>query len=1049
MSKHPNRLQRPQQQQQLQQILPHSSDPEQELPRVLLALQTVYAPNASHNPSVHTAILTGSGGSSPFSRRDLADRYLTSFQRTPVAWIVCDRLLSTADVMQQPQQIEDSTLRTQRQFFAAQTLHAKCRCDVLQLPPSSLPSLRDSLLRHFIEHASDSIRATLENRPPNRPLVTRLGMTIASLAVQMSWITCLSDVTENVLKPHPELGPYVLEFFRSIPEEADSDRLVLREEEDLWAYRDHLRNSAHVVLGLCEHAVRSCDVNKDVATAEAVLSCMQSWIRIVDMEPGLLERTMLLPWMFDLLVGGSTNGGFEMAVDVLVELLRTYPSDRRGNEGLVRVIIPRVMALGGGDLSPFEKAVKEEDEDGMRGYCRIFTEMGESYLSLILSHEEMNQQSLVELVLRCSAIPDKEIAGITLHFWYRFVIGLEDLEPYEYRQIRIDSFAPQLIRLLSICTHLLRYPAGVDDLSPDRIDDIEGVRFYFADTIEDCCRLLGGEIVLRNTGDQLQEECRRVTSLPQERQLSDWHGIEAFLYAIQAISMYVPSDETQMIPFVMNLIPQLPTQVPLLRATACLTVGKYAAWLGLHPECLQPLLPYLARGLSIPKCASASAVAIREVCERCQCLGDAVLQLYDGIVAAREQHRGSNSGGDEFVLDLKNELEVLEGVCKAISHKLKDDPSMSPDIISGYINRLAQPVIGGLKAMAPPENPASPKQISSEISRLTVLVQHLRLPRPSPQLAPGVLNRSDFILSLMQETWSILDAVSQKYPRDFNCAEKLCRLHKHALRECGAAHYTPMLEPLIEQIVKKFSQSFLSPYIYLSSVCICEYGRVPAHSQQMYDMVAKISSTVFYAFRGTDDFIANPDVVEEFFFMASKMVYYCPGPLIQSNLLNSMLQCAAVGMKLHHRDANRGTLNFLESLVSYGLKLRSKPSLDVVEQANRDALERTIYVEGQPLVANLAQSLLGDLPLYRLDSGSGSIAGVLFFLNKLCPDLLMQWIQPPLMSAPDHAKNVFLGSLANQVDRDDFNSSVRKFTSVCERSRKRQGNTGEDSGNTR
>lgn len=161
------------------------------------------------------------------------------------------------------------------------------------------------------------------------------------------------------------------------------------------------------MLGLCEHAVQSCDVNKDVATAEAVLSCMQSWIRIVDMDPGLLERTMLLPWMFDLLVGGSTNGGFEMAVDVLVELLRTYPSDRRGNEGLVRVIIPRVMALGGGDLSPFEKAVKEEDEDGMRGYCRIFTEMGESYLSLILSHEEMNQQSLVELVLRCSAIPDK------------------------------------------------------------------------------------------------------------------------------------------------------------------------------------------------------------------------------------------------------------------------------------------------------------------------------------------------------------------------------------------------------------------------------------------------------------------------------------------------------------------------------------------------------------------------------------------------------------------------------------------------------------------
>ena len=207
----------------------------------------------------------------------------------------------------------------------------------------------------------------------------------------------------------------MLELFRSIPEEADSDRLVLANEEDLWAYRNHLRNSSHVVLGLCEHAIQSCDAAKDVATAEAVLSCMQSWIRIVDMDPILLERTVLLPWMFDVLLGDSANGGFEVAVDVVVELLRTYPSDRRVNGGLVRGIIPRVMALGslsgdgakGGGHSPFEKAIHEEDEDGMRGYCRIFTEMGESYLSLILSHEEMNQQALVELVLRCSAIPDK------------------------------------------------------------------------------------------------------------------------------------------------------------------------------------------------------------------------------------------------------------------------------------------------------------------------------------------------------------------------------------------------------------------------------------------------------------------------------------------------------------------------------------------------------------------------------------------------------------------------------------------------------------------
>jgi len=994
---------------------------------VLLALQTVYAPNTGPNGN-------SNGATSPFDRRDVADRYLTSFQRTTVAWIVCDRLLIASDFSNNSANnaVEDSTLRTQRQFFAAQTLHAKCLGDVHQLPPSSLPSLRDSLLNHFLCHAGDAVRAPLENRPANRPLVTRLSMAIASLAVQMGWSTCLSDIAGGVLGPHPELGPAVLELFRSIPEEADSSRLVLPSEEDLWAYRDVLRESSHVVLGLCERAVQSVgdDSSKDVATTEAVLSCFQSWIRIVDMDPRLLERTTLLPWVFDLLRDPS-KGGFELAVDVVVEMLRTYPSERRGAEGLVGAIIPRVMALGqsdanNGQSSPFQKSVQEEEEDGMRGYCRIFTEMSESYLSLILSHEEMNQASLVELALQCASIPDKEIAGITLHFWYRFVLGLEELEPFEYRQIKIDSFAPQLARLLAICTQLLRYPIGVEDMSPDRLDDIEGIRLYFADTIEDCCRLLGGEVVLRSTGDPLQEECRRVASLPPEKQLSDWHGMEAYLYAIQAVSLYIPSDERQVIPFVMGLIPQLPGDVPLLRATACQTVGKYACWLRMQPSYLQPLLPYLAQGLSIPKCASASAVAIREICEKCDSLGDSVLQLYDGIVTARQQHRG----GEDFILDLKNELEVLEGVCKAVSIKLAVEPSI--------INRLAQPIIDSLKALASPQSSASPKQISAELCRLTVLVQHLRLPRPSQQTMPGTPNRSEFILGLMREAWPMLDAVSQKHPRDFNCGEKLCRLHKHALRECGPVRYAPMLEPLAEQTVRNFGSSLSSPYLYLASVIIPEYGRDPARSKLLYDTVASLSSSVFNALQTTEDFTANPDVVEEFFFMAGKMVNNCPSPLVQSPLLESLLRCAALGMKLHHRDANRGTLSFLESIVSYSLKLRSSGSLDTNQQADMGALERAILAEGQPLVTNLAQALLGDLPAYRLDSGSGSIAGVLFYLNQLCPDLLMQWIQPPLTLAPEHARSAFLVTLHNRVAREEFNSSVRRFTAVCERSRKRK-----------
>ena len=75
---------------------------------------------------------------------------------------------------------------------------------------------------------------------------------------------------------------------------------------------------------------------------------------------------------------------FDISVDVVIVVLRCYPSDHRENMGLVHKLVPKIMALGQDQDSPFQIAVREEEEDAMRDYCRIFTEMGESYMSLIM-----------------------------------------------------------------------------------------------------------------------------------------------------------------------------------------------------------------------------------------------------------------------------------------------------------------------------------------------------------------------------------------------------------------------------------------------------------------------------------------------------------------------------------------------------------------------------------------------------------------------------------------------------------------------------------------
>eukprot|EP00978_Attheya_sp_CCMP212_P041399 scaffold237122_cov34-Attheya_sp.AAC.1 len=206
---------------------PHSENVEEELRRVTMALEAVFSVGSA------TGVGPGPGGGADpqaealRSSRSAADRYLTSFQSHAIAWAVCDQLLSPSPTT------NDASILGQRHFFAAQTLHRKCRTDVCrQLPPDQLPQLRDSLVSHLSRYA------TLKDA--SRALVTRLAMAVAALAVQMRWTTLVPDVLGSMLRPHPELAPVVLELIGALPEECASDRLLLVDENFRYEFRDRL-----------------------------------------------------------------------------------------------------------------------------------------------------------------------------------------------------------------------------------------------------------------------------------------------------------------------------------------------------------------------------------------------------------------------------------------------------------------------------------------------------------------------------------------------------------------------------------------------------------------------------------------------------------------------------------------------------------------------------------------------------------------------------------------------------------------------------------------
>ena len=863
---------------------PHSEDVDEELRRIQMALAAVFSPTP---PTDWT--------------RQLADRYLVSFQSTTVAWMVCDRLLSSPDL--------------NHRFFAAQTLLTKCRTDIEQLPADSHPSLRDSLVTHI-------------SAPSQSPVViTRLSMAVAALAVQMGWTTIVTDI----LQTHN--ATLIQSVLQALPEECASDRLVLRDENRRYQMRDHLIESAPLAL-----------------QEASGLDLWHAWIRYVPIPPRILANSVVPDLTLQALQSPET---MELAIDVIVELLRMYPSHILVNHELVAMLLPKLLAL------PVDIALNSDDEDVVRGYCRIMTELGESYSSIVC---ETPSHPIVERVLKCTSIEDTDIASMTLHFWYRFTTDLENTEPLRRRQDLVDAYTPHLLQLLDTLLKHLQYPSDLEELSPDRTDDLHRDRYYIGDTLEDCCRLLGGHTVLARIGQHFPNP------------IKEWHPVEACLFGIQSIHRYIPQDESQYLPHVMNLLPQLPPDIMPLRFTASATIGRYAPWLAAHPSYLQPLLPYLAEGLTRPECARAASVAIKELCELIS-LGDSVLQLYSQV------H-----------LDLSDELELLEGVCRTVSRQNAND----------YLARIVQPL--GTRWSQELENGTTPvKIIVAEVERLTVIIRFLQVGGPA-------------LLEVMKSSWTLMDQSAAKFI-DFRVAESICRLHKHALRTITASVYAPLLDSLMQFLVSSFDRSRQSPYLYAASICISEYGRDPTCTARLLAMVEALAQTTFGFLQSLQDFVLHPDVVEELFYLMGRMMNYCPGPLLSSPLLPSLYQCAVVGMRLDHRDANRGTLNFLEAAV--GAENSSLPP--------------------EPVVTQLVQTLVGELPAYSIDSGSGSVAGILWKVNKKYPQPLRQWMASALEArAPARQRDDLLRALDTSRDREEFNAAIRAFRSGCERHRKLQ-----------
>lgn len=747
------------------------------------------------------------------------------------------------------------------------------------------------------------------------------------------------------------------------------------------------------------------------------LLCVASWLRHIS-EAGLPSELVASSPCISLAFQAMSCPGtdetlFDTASDMIVEAIH-FSKCHNEHSPLVNVILPAVLQL----VPRFNTALADEDEDRARALTRVFAEAGEQYLRIILHHPQEWALPVVNAVLRGASHPEPEVAEITFNFWYVLSEELSGSGRTLNETQKVSSkrlFTSYFLELVGSLRRLVEFPADSDAWLTDSHDDFKRFRYTVGDAIFDSCKVASSEAVINNLVAALEATMREFSIDPEQH----WRALEGCIYCLrQSISTNEQSFfSTSKVGEFLLLLPKLPA-VGLLQPTCIRTVGTYANWLAKHPDLLPPLLQFVAQSLTVPSCAAAASQAMKGLCDACsehlceRATMSQLLQMYLGT----------------FHLDLQlaDRVDLVSALTFVVSQ-------MPFEEILPTMQAIARPLADKLTFVLQ-GTPCSVTEVAAVLEQICALLRGVAPSHiPSDTRSPGAAHPS---VELLQQLWEVLDAVFQQYGSSSACMEKLCRCYKHTARNCGDRSFLGVVPKLLTQITGWFEQQPHSCFLYVANVCIGSFGHLPQLLSVFANTLRRLSLATFQLLSVESTIVDNPDVVDDYFELCSKVLRKQPQLLLEeADILMPTFQCGCAALHIQHREAGRSVLNFFERLVELCRPAgKHPPSLSTASVA---AAGSVIGQYGPLLVGQLVKSIAGALPAHRARFLSPLLRELICVDTKLCG----KWINNAVCGLPSDAHadgQVLIGSLFSQeASRDEktFVSAVETFAAACRRRR--------------
>ncbi|CAH1762563.1 14097_t:CDS:2 [Entrophospora sp. SA101] len=860
------------------------------------------------------------------TRKEQADNWLQAFQKTSEAWSISNYLL---------REHQDPQVLIEARYFCARTLRQKITLDLHQLDSNARISLRDSLLELLYQYRSGP-----------RNVITQLCLSIAALALQMQdWKNVTHQVAEFYGK-NPETILCLLEFLKILPEEVyTNNRIPISDHEFRIRAKELLTDNANEVLQTLLIYLQNLGTSTEYQVK--VFECLLSWIDSGDIPVTALESNPFLAISFEAL---QSDELYDIAVDLVCQIIHESGGIPESMT-LIEQIYPRLLPL----RESLKRAMLDEDDDKVRGYCRIFTQAGESYLQLIVQHSDAFQ-SIVESIAECTTYHDTEIVRITFYFWHMLADTL-----YEPRHADIKhKFKNIYSALVNVMIKHLHYPNDLSSWTAEKRDEFREFRHVMGDVLKDSCLIAGSQECLSKPYNILTSH---ISGNAINGCAAEWQEIEAPLFSLRAMGSEVEDEESVVLPQIMQLLQQLPNH-PKIRYAATLVIARYSHWTRRHPEFIPFQLNFISSGIEHEEVSAASSLALKYLSKDCSgLLIEFLPQLHIFYLNVTNTLHG---------IDL---FEVTEAVAYVIA-------AVQPSDLLKYLQMFCLPIAQKLHEFANKyTNGASSindkeiREACDKLEQVSLIIRTIAERQEESNNAEVTNLQVHPSIAIIQELWPVIDLLLVHFGDNPQLSESICKCFKYCVVSYRV-YFRPLLPELIERLVTTFDKTGLSCYLWVATKCVREHtdGEGTAATLALLSFVQRLSVSMF-KFLSEKKLEDIPDVIEDYFRMLIAFVDCAPFTFSSSRILPTVVQAGLTSLTLEQHDALFSIITFFNKFLAFTVELKQQQQGGGSNNIRSGVLQSTNLSQNPPITPTT--------PTTTTQQSSESTTAVLLTLETL------------------------------------------------------------------